>query len=362
MSTSSLATLFFPAYWGNYTGGRSGKTIRAITIHHMAGRMTAQRCGELFQVPGREGSSHYGIGYDGQIACYVDENDTAWANSNWDSNCESVTVECSNSDTGGDWPVSDATQESLVRLLADIAIRNGLGKLVKGENLTWHRMFTATTCPGEYLLSKLDFIIQEANKMIEKGEVSAMKKQTPVNINYQVYTDTWLPNVQNTQDFAGIYGQPIQGIYANSDRGDLIYRVHVKGGEWLDAVRNREDFAGILGEAVDGFMIRHDKALTHYRVHTVEDGWLPTVTGFDEEDPLLGYAGILGHSIDAIVIWADPIFEETSHVENDSDENQTADAEAKAAPEQNGEGILALLIRLLKRLLAFLEGENETWR
>ncbi len=362
MSTSSLANLSCPAYWGNYTCGRNGKKIRAITVHHMAARMTAQRCGELFQAPGREGSAHYGIGYDGKIASYVDENDTAWANSNWDSNCESVTIECSNSAEGGDWPVSDATRESLIRLMADIAIRNGLGKLVKGENLTWHRMFTSTTCPGEYLLSQLDFMIQKANEMIEKGKVPIMEKKTPVNISYQAYTYTWLPNVQNAQDFAGIYGQPIQAIYAHSDRGELIYQVHVKGGDWLPAVKNREDFAGILGEAVDGIMIRHDTARIHYRVHTIEDGWLPAVTGFDPSDPVMGYAGILGHSIDAVVIWADPVIEEeTFCVENDSGENQTFDAGPDDMLKKNREGFLAFFIRLLKKLVAFLEGGSETW-
>lgn len=165
MSKSGLATISVPAYEGNFTYGRSGRNIEAITIHHMAGKLTAEQCGRIFQQVGRYGSSHYGIGYNGEIASYVDEENTAWTNSNWDSNCKSVTIETSNSEMGGSWPVSDASLNALIKLVADIAKRNGLGTLVPGQNLTWHSMFADTTCPGDYLRSKMQYIADEANKL-----------------------------------------------------------------------------------------------------------------------------------------------------------------------------------------------------
>ncbi len=165
MSNSSLAKEKYLAHSSNYTKGRSGKKIEAITIHHMAGVLSAKQCGAIFQRKGRNGSSHYGIGKNGEIALYVDESNTAWTNSNWNSNCKSVTIETSNSKIGGSWPVSDKVLNSLIKLVADIAKRNKLGTLVKGKNVTWHSMFTATNCPGKYLLSKMDYIISEANKI-----------------------------------------------------------------------------------------------------------------------------------------------------------------------------------------------------
>ena len=39
-----------------------------------------------------EGSSHYGIGKDGEIGQYVNEADTAWTNSNQLSNRTSITI------------------------------------------------------------------------------------------------------------------------------------------------------------------------------------------------------------------------------------------------------------------------------
>lgn len=163
MAHSSLATISVPAYSGNYTKGRPNGKITKITVHHMAGVLSAQRCGEIFQRKGRNGSSHYGIGYNGEIAVYVEEENTAWTDSNWDSNIHSVTIENSNCENGGDWAVSDATFNSLVKLIADIAKRNGLGELVAGKNLTWHSMYAATSCPGRYLRDRMDEIAQKAN-------------------------------------------------------------------------------------------------------------------------------------------------------------------------------------------------------
>ena len=163
MSKSNLTQIVVPADEGNYTKGRSGRKIEQICLHHMAGRLTAEQCGKIFQAKGRYGSSHYGVGYDGSIANYVDEEDTAWTNSNWDSNCKSITIEISDNDNS--WYVNDITLNAVIKLVADIAKRRDLGILVPGKNLTWHSMFTSTTCPGDYLRSKMQYIADEANKI-----------------------------------------------------------------------------------------------------------------------------------------------------------------------------------------------------
>lgn len=149
----------------NYSKGRSGKKISEITIHHCAGVMTIEGIGNLFKQGSREVSAHYGIGNDGRIGQYVDESNTAWTNTHWASNCRAVTIETSNSKVGGDYPVSDKALNSLIKLVADIAKRNNLGTLVKGVNVTWHSMYYATACPGNYLRSKMDYIVNEANKI-----------------------------------------------------------------------------------------------------------------------------------------------------------------------------------------------------
>lgn len=312
MSNSSLATIKVPAYTGNYTEGREGKQIKKITIHHMAGKLTARRCGELFQAVGRNGSSHYGVGYDGDIAQYVDEADTAWTDSNWESNTTSVTIETANSDNGGNWPVNDTTLASLIKLVADIAIRNNLGFLIKGKNLTWHQMYAATTCPGPYLLSKMEYICEEANKIIS-GDKETIITRTPVTITYQVYDGAWLGNISgydiddSKYGYAGGTSKPVSGVYANASVGNVFYRVHQKGGQWLPEVKNREDYAGNLSQPIDGFMIKSDSTTLRYRAHDKTHGWLDEISGYDINDPNTGYAGWTGYEIDAIMIRADDI-------------------------------------------------------
>ncbi len=163
MAHSSLAVVHVPAHSGNYTAGRGGNKIDHITVHHMSGVLTAESCGAIFARAGRRGSSNYGIGNDGKIGWYVDEDDRAWCDSNWKSNCTTVSIETSNSSMGGDWPVSDAAYDSLVKLVADIAKRNGLGTLEAGKNLTWHSMYANTDCPGPYLKARISDIAAKAN-------------------------------------------------------------------------------------------------------------------------------------------------------------------------------------------------------
>lgn len=259
MIKSPLATETYPAYEGNFTYGRSGRKIEAITIHHMAGKLSAKGCGDIFKTVGRYGSSHYGIGYNGEIACYVGEENTAWTNSNWDSNCKSVTIETSNSQNGGNWPVSDASLRSLIKLVADIAKRNNLGTLVRGKNVTWHSMFTNTNCPGPYLMSKLDYIISEANK--------------------------------------------INGGKPSGNEVNVFYRVKTKENGWLDEVKNLEDYAGLNKNSIIDFMVRVDKGSVWYQAHVKGKKWLPKVTGYDTNDYYNGYAGDGINPIDCVRIY-----------------------------------------------------------
>lgn len=212
MSNSALVTVRVPAHPSNYTKGRNTK-ITDITIHHMAGVLSAEQCGNIFARAGRNGSSHYGIGNGGEIGQYVDESDTAWTNSNWPSNCRSVTIETSNCATGGDWPVGDAAYNSLIKLVADIAKRNGLGTLVAGQNLTWHSMFAATTCPGDYLRARIADIAAQANKINDNptppaptptGDFKVGDKVLP--INYVDYNGTPLIKTRDYYTISEING------------------------------------------------------------------------------------------------------------------------------------------------------------
>lgn len=186
MIGSNLVKKHMQAYAGNYTKGRSryGK-ITEITVHHCAGIMNIDDLGRLWQRVGREGSSHYGVS-GAQIGQYVSEDDIAWTNSHWASNCRAVTIETSNNGGAPNWPVADDTLKTLIKLVADIAKRNGLHPLVLGKTLTWHSMYAATACPGPYLKGKLQYIVDEANKLNEQGETEMVQPLSPDNITMQI--------------------------------------------------------------------------------------------------------------------------------------------------------------------------------
>lgn len=175
MTKSSLTNVTIPS--PNHYNGRAYK-ITKITPHHMAGNLTVETCGRVFQNTGRSASSNYGIGTDGRIGCYVEEENAAWTSSNWANDNAAVTIEVANSSTGGDWPVSDAAWKSLVNLCVDICRRNGIPRLnYTGDasgNLTEHQMFASTNCPGPYLHARMQKLADEVNSRLG-GKVGWIK-------------------------------------------------------------------------------------------------------------------------------------------------------------------------------------------
>ena len=154
-----------------------GAAIKKITIHHMAANLTVEECGNQFASAERKASSNYGIGSDGRVGMYVEEKNRAWSSANKDNDEQAVTIEVANDEIGGNWHVSDKALAKLIELCADICKRNGIKKLDftgnKTGNLTMHKWFVATTCPGPYLESKFPYIADEVNKILEdsnKGE------------------------------------------------------------------------------------------------------------------------------------------------------------------------------------------------
>ncbi len=128
-----------------------------------------------------------------------------------------------------------------------------------------------------------------------------------ITVTYQVWDDkknSWLPNVKGGNDYAGIFGHNICGVKANLSKGNVFYKVHIKGGKWLPEVKNREDYAGIYNKPIDAVMLKTDTGKKiQYRVHLKKSGkWLSWVTGYSTSDHKNGYAGSFGQEIDAIQV------------------------------------------------------------
>lgn len=152
-------------------------TIKKITIHHMAGNLSVEGCGGVFAKSSAQASANYGIGTDGRVGMYVEEKDRSWASSSPDNDHQAVTIEVANDVVGGNWHVSDVALAKLIDLCVDICQRNGITRLNytgdKSGNLTMHKWFAATACPGPYLESKFPYIASEVNKRLSGGGTSS---------------------------------------------------------------------------------------------------------------------------------------------------------------------------------------------
>lgn len=164
--------------------------IDKITIHHMAGNLTVEQCGNVFATKSRAASSNYGIGSDGRVGMYVEESNRSWCSSNASNDHRAVTIEVANDGGAPNWHVSDKALESLINLCVDICSRNEIKKLNytgdKTGNLTRHNMFVATTCPGPYLQSMFPYIAEEVNKRLSNSSSKVENPSSEVKSKFEI--------------------------------------------------------------------------------------------------------------------------------------------------------------------------------
>lgn len=169
MSNSALVN--YTRISPNKTSPRNHKIDR-ITIHHMAGNLSVETCGSVFAPSSRQASSNYGIDSNGRVGMYVEEKDRSWCSSSKSNDHRAVTIEVAD-DSTNPWHSSDKAMNKLVELCADICKRNGIARLnYTGDtsgNLTMHKWFAATDCPGAYLESKFPWIADQVNKILVGG-------------------------------------------------------------------------------------------------------------------------------------------------------------------------------------------------
>lgn len=210
----------------DYSKGRYHKThnpdgkVKKITIHHMAGNLSIEKCGELFATSPKDVSSTYGVGTDGRIGLYVEEKNRPWTSSSAANDWQAVTIEVANDKIGGDWHVSDKALAATIDLCVDICKRNDIKKLNftgdKTGNLTMHKYFAATACPGAYLESKFPYIAEEVNKRLTaetKKDLYRVRKSWG-NAKSQVGAYTSLENAKN--------GCPV-GYTVYNSKGEAVY-------------------------------------------------------------------------------------------------------------------------------------------
>lgn len=191
-----MTSTTLPCTWigsPNRYRGRQGRRITHITLHVMAGYLNGTD--STFQRPGGA-SAHYGIGRDGTIHQYVDEDDGSWSDANRSSNLSTVSIEHEGGIPGA--AMTAACIEASARLCADIAGRQGWTRLRHDGldgNVWLHREIPGTDhadCP-DLAPNGLPYrqVIEQANRLL--GAAPAPEEQgeddmaTTVNIHGQIY-------------------------------------------------------------------------------------------------------------------------------------------------------------------------------
>lgn len=244
----------------NSTNPRDHK-IDTIIIHHMAGNLSVESCGEVFAPSTRQASSNYGIGSDGRVGMYVEEQNRSWCSSNRAADQRSVTIEVANISAGGDWPVSDKAYAKLIDLCVDICKRNDIPKLNftgdRSGNLLMHKYFAATDCPGPYLEKRFPDIAAQVNARL--GFASEDKPvEKPVEVKAQAITG--LPELSKGSSGDTVkalqilligYGFSCGECGADGDFGNAtrtaVATFQLKNGLTADAIVGPKTWAKLLG-------------------------------------------------------------------------------------------------------------------
>lgn len=173
-TNSSLVT--YKNITKNKTKNRN-HAIDTITIHCYVGQVTAKQGCDYFATTDREVSANYVVGKDGSIGLSVEEKDRAWTSSNASNDHRAITIEVA-CDTSTPYKVNDAAYKALINLVADICKRNNIKELkwkgdkslvgqVSKQNMTVHRWFSNTACPGDYLYNKHSDIAKKVNEKLK---------------------------------------------------------------------------------------------------------------------------------------------------------------------------------------------------
>lgn len=221
-------------------GGPRTHVIDTVTIHCMAGNLSVETCGQIFQ--SKEASSNYGIGSDGRIALYVDEDKRSWCSSNAKNDDRAVTIEVANTTASDPWPCSDEAYNALIELLTDICRRNGIDRLrwkgdksligkVDQQNMTVHRWFDAKACPGDWLYNRHGKIASEVNAKlaaIEKAEAEASeeKKYEEFLRMYRKARDETDPFYDDLKDVPPYWKPEVEALMkVGAIKGDGVHEV-----------------------------------------------------------------------------------------------------------------------------------------
>jgi hypothetical protein len=181
MSRLPNITGFYPAAASNFTRGRTAP-IRKFCVHHSAGWEQTLRY--LWADPARNGSSTLYV--SGSVReQYVELEDTAWCNGNWQSNCESISCE-----TRGDWRngyYDQATLDNLTEVMyQSLKLYPGLQLVFHMDEIDKSQYPGGTACPADLKYKEYAQACWNSAKNRIQVENTAASPATPVNLRVDI--------------------------------------------------------------------------------------------------------------------------------------------------------------------------------
>ena len=188
--------------------GQRTHDIDRITPHCVVGQCSVETLGNIFAPTSRQASSNYGIGVDGRVAMYVEEKNRSWCSGGKDKNGKiiyvngvsgamndqrAVTIECA-SDASEPYAFKDVVYNRLIDLCVDICQRYGKTKLLwiadKGQSVLYepkvdemvlsvHRWFANKSCPGNWLMARMDDLAAKVTERLGSEPVTPSVDSLP---------------------------------------------------------------------------------------------------------------------------------------------------------------------------------------
>ncbi|MDR1753391.1 MAG: N-acetylmuramoyl-L-alanine amidase [Eubacterium sp.] len=198
---------------------RSGRKIRRITVHHMAGNLSIEACLAMPKIQKQDNvngmSVNYAIGSDGRVGLGLAETNEAWTSSSRVNDGEAITFEIANCGGAPNWTVSDKAMASFVDAAVDICKFYGYKQILYKEKpsditpnavedwiktwstgnemiLTLHNWFAATACPGPFLQSKIPTLVKSINDRLKADSEDKANNETGSFEPYEVVVTTAL--------------------------------------------------------------------------------------------------------------------------------------------------------------------------
>ena len=125
----------------NYTVGRNGGVPKYVTFHHAVGSM--ESVDSKVHNPAAQMSAHFTVGERGAWQ-FVDTDDTAWANTNWNSNLECISIEHE-----GDWRFGYSNEGCIENSAQLIALLRRTHPSIIGFNRHNQVSLSSTVCPAD---------------------------------------------------------------------------------------------------------------------------------------------------------------------------------------------------------------------